>query len=72
METKSNELRKAIPVIVATEIDDRAKGFALGADAYFVKPVLRDELIAELMRLTMHAAAPSSGRISSGTHSYET
>lgn len=72
METKSNELRKAIPVIVATEIDDRAKGFALGADAYFVKPVLRDELLVELTRLTMHAAAPSSGRISSGTHSYET
>jgi len=72
METKSNELRKATPVIVATEIDDRAKGLSLGADAYFVKPVLRDELLAELVRLTMHAAAPLSGRISSGTHSYET
>ncbi|WP_151636148.1 ATP-binding protein [Noviherbaspirillum aerium] len=72
METKSNDMRKKIPVIVATEIDDRSKGLALGADAYFVKPVLREELIAELMRLTMHAAKPSTGRISSGTHSYET
>lgn len=72
METKNDDARKTVPVIVATEIDDRAKGLALGADAYFVKPVLHDELIAELLRLTMHASKSSSGMIGSGTHSYET
>jgi len=42
----------SIPVIVASTIDDRQKGFALGADAYAVKPVARDWLIDTLDSLS--------------------
>jgi signal transduction histidine kinase/ActR/RegA family two-component response regulator len=49
---KSSEDRRHIPVIVATEVDDKRKGYALGADAYFVKPVFREELVSMLDGLT--------------------
>ncbi len=45
---------RAIPLIVASSIDDRQKGFALGADAYGVKPIARDWLISTLDSLTGH------------------
>jgi signal transduction histidine kinase/CheY-like chemotaxis protein len=51
-EIKRNEERKKIPIILATEVDDKQKGFALGADAYFVKPLFRDELISTLQAMT--------------------
>ena len=37
-----------IPIIVASAVDERQRGLALGADAYLVKPVSRDELIDAL------------------------
>jgi signal transduction histidine kinase/CheY-like chemotaxis protein len=49
---KGDTERRRIPVIVVTEIDDKAKGYALGADAYFIKPVFRDELLDMLQKLT--------------------
>ncbi|NEX59454.1 ATP-binding protein [Noviherbaspirillum galbum] len=49
---KSDGTHGRTPVIVITEIDDKAKGLALGADAYFIKPVFREELLAMLERLT--------------------
>jgi DNA-binding response OmpR family regulator len=49
---KTDARRARIPVIVITEVDDKAKGFALGAQAYFVKPVFRDELMEMLEKLT--------------------
>jgi CheY-like chemotaxis protein len=52
MEVKNHDLRRKVPVIVASEVDDRRKGYALGADAYFVKPVCRDELVSMLEALT--------------------
>jgi signal transduction histidine kinase/CheY-like chemotaxis protein len=36
---KRDERTAAVPLIVASTIDDRAKGLALGADAYGVKPL---------------------------------
>jgi signal transduction histidine kinase/CheY-like chemotaxis protein len=41
----------AVPVVVVTVVDDRARGAALGADAYLVKPVSRDDLLDALDRL---------------------
>jgi len=41
-----------LPVIVVTTIDDRRKGFALGADAYGVKPVDGKWLVRTLDRVT--------------------
>ncbi|HEX2446498.1 MAG TPA: ATP-binding protein [Vicinamibacterales bacterium] len=43
---------QAIPVLVVSTIDDRAKGMLLGADVYAVKPVDRRWLVETLGRLT--------------------
>lgn len=40
-----------IPVAVLTTVDDRAKGLALGADAYCIKPIERQTLLRMLTRL---------------------
>jgi signal transduction histidine kinase len=50
-QVKASEPRKDVPVIIVSEISDRQKAFSLGADAYFNKPVLREELLAELKAL---------------------
>jgi DNA-binding response OmpR family regulator len=41
-----------VPVVLATETDDKRKGLALGADAYYVKPLSRLELLSTLDYLT--------------------
>ena len=40
--------RRPCPVVVASIVDDRARGLALGAAAYLLKPVGRDDLLAAL------------------------
>jgi CheY-like chemotaxis protein len=40
----------AIPVIVVSMLDERGRGFALGAAEYLVKPVGKEELLAALYR----------------------
>jgi CheY-like chemotaxis protein len=49
---KEEPRTKHIPVIVASTIEDQAKGFNLGATSYLVKPVERSALLTELRRLT--------------------
>jgi CheY-like chemotaxis protein len=49
-----------IPVIMLTMMDDRNKGFQLGAVDYLVKPVEADRLTAVLRR---HQSDPSARRI---------
>jgi CheY-like chemotaxis protein len=39
---------RGIPVIVVSIVDERARGAALGAAAYLVKPVSRDDLVSAL------------------------
>jgi CheY-like chemotaxis protein len=41
-----------IPVVIVTMLDERAKGFALGAADYLVKPVQRESLVASVRRVT--------------------
>jgi signal transduction histidine kinase/CheY-like chemotaxis protein len=48
---KNDDSRKHTPVIIVSEVADQAKAFSLGADAYFVKPLGREELMAEIGRL---------------------
>ncbi|MES2822584.1 MAG: ATP-binding protein [Pseudomonadota bacterium] len=48
---KNDPLHSAVPVIIATEIEDKRKGLALGAEAYFVKPLFRQQLLATLRLL---------------------
>jgi CheY-like chemotaxis protein len=40
-----------IPVVVASVVDERVRGSELGAAAYLVKPLSRDELIGALRRV---------------------
>jgi signal transduction histidine kinase/CheY-like chemotaxis protein len=49
---KSDPRRTHVPVVLATETDDKRKGLALGADAYYVKPLSRPELLSTLESLT--------------------
>lgn len=48
MQIKGAPQSAHVPVIVATELDDRHKAYALGADAYFVKPLSRNDLLSRL------------------------
>ena len=41
-----------IPVVIVSMVDERGKGYALGAAGYLVKPVDRDDLLGALRPLT--------------------
>ncbi len=41
---KTHEATKHIPVIIASIVDEREKGFSLGAAEYLVKPILEEDL----------------------------
>ena len=40
----------SIPVVIASVVDERPRGLSLGADAYLLKPVGRDDLVGALRR----------------------
>jgi CheY-like chemotaxis protein len=47
---KADPRTTAIPVIVVSMLDERGRGFALGAAEYLVKPVGKEQLLAALYR----------------------
>ena len=49
-----------IPVVLVTIVDEKQRGYALGAAEYMVKPVDRDRLAAVLRQLTDAGRAISS------------
>jgi CheY-like chemotaxis protein len=51
-ELKRRPESESLPIVIASTVDDRAKGLALGADAYLLKPVAREALLHTLVRLT--------------------
>ncbi len=51
-ELKSSPDTSSLPIIVSTRAADPQKSFALGADAYLAKPVLRMEFLKTLNALT--------------------
>jgi len=51
-ELKSNSDTRDIPILLVTAVEDEGKGYALGADEYFVKPIQREALLSALERLT--------------------
>ena len=51
-ELKTDAVTQAIPILVLTTVEDEAKGYALGADEYCVKPISREALLKCLERLT--------------------
>ncbi len=50
---KDDEATAHIPVVIVSMLDERGRGFALGAVDYLVKPVNRDDLLATLRPLTV-------------------
>ena len=63
-ELKSEADTKDIPVIVVSIVDERSRGATMGAAAYMVKPVSRDDLLAALAAvgiLVPVAGTPSGG-----------
>jgi CheY-like chemotaxis protein len=50
-ELKSDKATADIPVVIATAVDDRSRGLALGADAYLRKPIGREELMDALKQV---------------------
>jgi CheY-like chemotaxis protein len=48
---KKDEALSRIPVVVVTIADERARGIALGASDYFVKPVDHERLMSALGRI---------------------
>jgi len=65
---KADPATADIPVVVVSIVDERARGAALGAAGYLVKPVSRDDLVRELSALGLplepggSAAEGSAGR----------
>ena len=61
---KSDPETQAIPVVVVSIVDERPRGAALGAAAYLVKPVSRDELLSALSAVgvlpSMNGPAPGN------------
>jgi len=49
---KSSPATASIPVIVVTTVEDERKARALGADAYYIKPISAGQLLSELDKLT--------------------
>ncbi|GGI18469.1 ATP-binding protein [Oxalicibacterium faecigallinarum] len=58
-EIKGDPASNALPIIMASEIDDHRKAALLGADAYFVKPLFREELLSTLNRLIFDNSVPA-------------
>ena len=58
---KSEEETRDIPVIVVSIVDERSRGVALGASAYLLKPVGRDDLLSALTAVgaPVHTSATS-------------
>ena len=47
-----------MPVLVVTAVDDQRKGWALGADAYAIKPITREWLLGTLQQHTGQSPWP--------------
>ena len=60
-ELKAADDTAAIPVVIASVVDDRPQGTALGADVQLLKPVSRDDLIDALRRVGVHGKGSSGG-----------
>jgi CheY-like chemotaxis protein len=60
-ELKAEPMTRDIPVIVVSIVDERARGVAMGAAAYLVKPVGREELLTALTAVGAPVHTPEPG-----------
>ena len=61
---KADPVTKDIPVIIASIVDQKGKGLALGAIQYLVKPIHREELLEGLSALQLSERSGRSSRAS--------
>jgi DNA-binding response OmpR family regulator len=54
---KADRETASIPVVIVSIVEERGKGFALGAAEYLVKPVDREELLSAMRRVTRVTAS---------------
>ena len=47
-ELKKDDVKKNVPVIIASSVEDKRKGLTLGADAYYLKPLSKTDLLTAL------------------------
>jgi CheY-like chemotaxis protein len=45
---KADPATSDVPVVVASVLDERTKGLSLGAGAYLVKPISREDLLGAI------------------------
>ena len=63
-QVKADHTTQDIPVIIVSTLDERGKGFALGAAEYLVKPVRKEELLRKLDTLrVIIEKVPASGTV---------
>lgn len=56
-EIKNDPERRDVPVIIVTEVEDKRKGLSLGADAYYIKPLFKEQLLSTLRTLVGQAVS---------------
>jgi CheY-like chemotaxis protein len=61
---KSDPATADVPIVVATIVDDRPRGLALGAAEYLLKPVRREDLLTALRRVGALGTAQSRAELS--------
>ena len=54
-QVKADPVTRAVPVIIVSIIDQKGKGFALGAADYLIKPVQKDDLLRTLRAFSLTA-----------------
>ena len=54
-QVKADPVTREVPVIIASIIDQKGKGFALGAADYLIKPVQKDDLLRTLRAFSLVA-----------------
>jgi signal transduction histidine kinase/DNA-binding response OmpR family regulator/HAMP domain-containing protein len=52
-QVKSDPVTKDIPVIIVSIVDQKGKGFALGAADYLIKPINKEELLRKLAAFSL-------------------
>lgn len=59
-QVKADPTTRDVPVIMVSIVDQKGKGFALGAADYLVKPVQKEELIARLAAFSLVSGVQTS------------
>ncbi len=61
---RADQATRDLPVVVVSILDEKARGLALGADAYLIKPVAKDDLVRALQTVgVLPAPAAPSGSL---------